>query len=177
MRVQVRDGQSVQLHELHLDLTIFPDHQGLEHQRAGQIAAGLKDLHDLVKRDRSVLLKVEQPLAHTPQQFAKRRVSREIRPQCVKVDQKTEQGCQLVSVSVGEWNSEHDIIPARVTIKQSVERGGQHHEEADAFASTEAADSFRGIPPEGEDPFFTLVRERSRSRLLRRQVERIGLPR
>ena len=94
----------------------------------------------------------------------------------VEIDQKTKQGCQLVSVAVGERNSEHDIFLARVTIKQSVEGGGQRHEEADAFASTEAADSFRGIPPKREDLLFTLVGERSRSRLFRRQIKRIGAP-
>ena len=123
-----------------------------------------------------MILDFQQPLADTIQQFAKRRVSREVGPQRVKVDQKTEQGCQLVSVSVGEGNSEHHVILARVTIKQSVEGGGQRHEEADVFASTETANSFREIPSEREDPLFTSVRERFRTRPFRRQVEPIGCP-
>ena len=72
---------------------------------------------------------------HPPEQFAKRRIPRQVAPEDQCVDEEANQLLQLQRVSSRDPGADEDVFAPGIPVQQSLEDGQQQHEQGDSLLS------------------------------------------
>ncbi len=72
---------------------------------------------------------LDRNLAHPPEQLPEGRITRQIRAQDERVDEKADQPFDLAAMTPGHGRTHHDVLLSRVTQQQNLKGGKQRHEE------------------------------------------------
>ena len=94
---------------------------------AAEIPLRVQLLHQLLEWQLMVAISLQRCFAHSCQQFAKRRLSAQIRTHHERVHEKADHHLQLRSQATRDWNAYGYIVLATVAVQQHLECRQQDH--------------------------------------------------